>query len=303
MVVTLDETTEGGAISDLDFTGTGGATVTGRIMTPLAIPLEGVVVGFGNPFGTPQVFDTTDADGVYAFPDIAPGTQWVWGEDYRYMYSYGAFGLEVEIVDTAGSVPDIEATPSGAGEYALSGSVRTSRSMGPMGDDDGTIRFYSPLFGTDESIPVNTGDGTFSVNVHRGPWVVSVDLTLYPDPTPDSVVVNVDEAGVTGIAFTFTGYTVTGRVVDSGGGGMGGVSVGIDGAGMAQVVAVTAGDGSFSFSDLVFGNYTVGVWKDGYTFEPSMAYVTVNGNTTMGTFTGTPVPPPDPAPDPSGRDD
>ncbi len=285
VVVTLDESTEGGAVSGLDFTGTGGATVTGRIVTPLAIPLEGVLVGFGNPHGTPQLFDTTDAGGVYAFPDIPPGPYWVWGADMRYTFSYGyAPGIEVEIVDTAGSVADIEALPAGSG-YTLSGTVRNSRGMGPMGDG-GTIRFYSPLFGTDESVAVNTGDGTFSVEVSEGPYVVSVDLTVYPDPTPDSVVVTVDGASVAGIAFTFTGYTMTGRVADSTGAGIGGATVGIDGSGMAQVQATTAGDGSFSFSDLVLGNYNVSVWKDGYTFTPSTAMHTVNGNTSIGTITG-----------------
>ena len=83
-----------------------------------------------------------------------------------------------------------------------------------------------------------------------------------------------------------TTYTITGTAKDNSGNGIAGVSVNL--TGYDKNLNVTTGaDGSFSFSNIGNGSYTVTPSKNSYTFTPSNRQVTVeNADMTVDPFTG-----------------
>lgn len=95
--------------------------------------------------------------------------------------------------------------------------------------------------------------------------------------SPSSSAVNINAANVTSTNFvasvnTTSTYSVSGAVS---GAVVSGVTVTLSGAGSATTA--TSGSGTFSFANLVNGNYTVTASKSGYTFSPSSATANVSG--------------------------
>jgi hypothetical protein len=78
-------------------------------------------------------------------------------------------------------------------------------------------------------------------------------------------------------------------VIKANGTGLGGVIVTLSGA--ASATATTSDGGSYGFPGLANGGYTVTPQKEGYTFSPASAPVTVNGASVVQDFTAGVIPP------------
>lgn len=83
-----------------------------------------------------------------------------------------------------------------------------------------------------------------------------------------------------------TGFSVSGRAVDTSGNGIIGVSVTIPGKS-----TVTDSTGHFSIEGLENGTYTLSCVKEGFTFEPSSKQFTISGSSLeLASVTGTAIP-------------
>jgi hypothetical protein len=92
--------------------------------------------------------------------------------------------------------------------------------------------------------------------------------------SPASAAVTVSGANVTAAAFTATAtqtWTITGSV------GMSGSGATIALTGKSTATTIASSSGSYSFTGLANGSYTVTPSLSGYTFSPTSAAVTVNG--------------------------
>ena len=85
-----------------------------------------------------------------------------------------------------------------------------------------------------------------------------------------------------------TYYTISGTIKDAGSVGMAGVTVTLSGSGSGN--QTTPANGTYSFTGLATGNYTVIPTKTGYTFNPTnRTFTGLNANQTAQDFVGTPL--------------
>jgi hypothetical protein len=92
-----------------------------------------------------------------------------------------------------------------------------------------------------------------------------------------------DDAFITKINIGIGKYTISGQILDPKGNPIAGVSIAAGPAGNA----ITGVDGSFSFTNLSAGSYTLVPSKLGYNFTPPSANITVPPNVTSQRFTAT----------------
>jgi hypothetical protein len=131
------------------------------------------------------------------------------------------------------------------------------------------------------------GSYTFS-NVANGTYTLQPSESGFTfSPTTASVTVN----GNTVTAPTFTGTATTGTIKGtiSQTGTVSGATVQLLQGTTLIATASVAANGSYSFSNVANGTYTLQPSESGFTFSPTTASVTVNGNTvTAPAFTATP---------------
>jgi len=83
-------------------------------------------------------------------------------------------------------------------------------------------------------------------------------------------------------------YTVSGRITDTSGNGIDGISVGIAGEDIG-IHVLTDTQGYFTFRNIPSGTYTIAPGREGYSFSPSFTTVIVRGNdVTVSTFVASP---------------
>ncbi|HQQ47114.1 MAG TPA: hypothetical protein PK747_06865, partial [Acidobacteriota bacterium] len=159
------------------------------------------------------------------------------------------------------------ATPTGGGTttYSISGTVSGATASGV------TIN----LTGTATATTTTATDGTYSFSgLANGSYTVTPSKTGYTF-SPTSASVTISGANQTGKNFTATAaatYSISGTVS---GATASGVTMSLTGASTASTT--TATDGTYTFSGLVNGSYTVTPSKAGYSFTPSSIAVTLSG--------------------------
>ncbi len=168
------------------------------------------------------------------------------------------------------------ATPTGGGTttYSISGTVSGATASGV------TIN----LTGTATATTTTATDGTYSFSgLANGSYTVTPSKTGYTF-SPTSASVTISGANQTGKNFTATAaatYSISGTVS---GATASGVTMSLTGASTASTT--TATDGTYTFSGLGNGSYTVTPSKSGYEFSPANVAVTISGaNQTGKNFT------------------
>ena len=166
-----------------------------------------------------------------------------------------------------------------ASTYAVSGTVGGPTAAGV------TVS----LTGDATASTTTDGNGTYSFSgLANGSYTLTPSKTGYAF-SPPSIAVTVSGANVTGQGFTATAasgtHSISGTVS---GATVAGVTVSLTGAATAS--ATTDGTGTYSFSGLASGNYTLTPSKTGYTFSPPSIAATVSGANVAGqSFTATAV--------------
>jgi hypothetical protein len=276
-------TVAGGNVT-ADFVAAGGYSLSGRLVTQAGIGIAGIVMQLrNNHHVTDMRIETeSDSDGFFTFTNVPAGNYDVLYEDYEYSLDPPMSLVTLEDGDT--TLPDIIVHPALA-PYSISGTIRNSRGDGII---NGPITLYDPVFGFE--IPTwaeNNGSFVFE-SMYNGTFTLTPDAAPY-SVSPLSQQVTVDGASVTGVNFTFTAFTVSGRVVNDLGAALSGITMSLGGVGTAMITTKTGADGRFTFTDMVEADYTVQPEVPGYNFTPGFRWFQLRGgNTDIGTFAGTP---------------
>jgi len=261
----------GGTYDNVNLVLTGGTGIAGSVTFSGRGQRDGVVKVFRvGPGGTETQVVRRSFEGSspirYAFRELSPGA-------YVLRYSFAGYESQcfggttcTSVSVTEGeitSVSDVELVPLAPG--SVSGLVVDS-SGSPLSGVSVTAQLDSDSATTSSTV---TGtDGTFSLTgLASGlDWDVKFEKTNYS--STDSWVVPVAGANTAlGAVHLARSSTVTGKVVDSSGAGIAGVSVSLEGD--TDVSATTASDGTYTFTGVPAGRYRLYAWATDSTWRSS----------------------------------
>jgi hypothetical protein len=215
--------------------------------------------------GTSTASTTASSSGSYSFTGLANGSYTVTPTKSGYTFSPASAAVTV-----SGANVTAAAFTATAQTWTITGSVGTAGSGATIA-----------LTGTSTATTTASSSGSYSfTGLANGSYTVTPSLSGYTF-SPASVAVTVSGANVTAAAFTATAqtWTITGSVGTAGSG----ATIALTGTSTASTTASSSG--SYSFTGLANGSYTVTPTKSGYTFSPTSAAVTVNGaNVTAAAF-------------------
>ncbi len=274
-----------GNITDADFTVSGNVnySVSGRATDRNGAAIVGAEITLVGGFPSPQKTNT-DANGRYVFNSLDHFRSYSvfpsLNATYKYFpdgwsFFFGA-GNTTQVVDFRGYT---------SATVTISGRVANAASPG-TGISGADVRILDPSLST-----VADSNGNFSFpNLTPGRnYTLTVNnssLLCVPNQVEMTAVIRDQNA-------YFTCYpprqlrTISGRAIDSFGNNMSSMLVSLTGAVNASVI--TAGDGSYTFSNVPEGfNYAVRPHRYGFSFAPSKATIlALNGNSTGNDFVGT----------------
>jgi hypothetical protein len=133
--------------------------------------------------------------------------------------------------------------------------------------------------GPDSATTTTDGSGAYSlVGLSPGDYSLTFHLDGYLDPAPVPVIVVDYGTTVTAPDVALVApSTVSGTVTDAGSTAVAGATVSIDGPSFSQTT--TAGDGTYSFTGLAVGDYTLTVSASGFVDSTTPVSVTAAGST------------------------
>ena len=247
-------------------------TISGTINDSAGAGLSGVTVTLT---GDASDSTTTAGDGTYSFTGVKSGS----------------YAVTPTKSGSTFSPTSANVTVSGADAVAAT-MAQVWQITGTVYDDDGAGygSVTVALSGDASDSTVSAVDGTYSFSgLSDGSYVVTpskVGSTFSPASS------NVAVSGANGTADNmYESWSITGSVAD-----LNDTPVAIQGAtltltGDASDSTTSAADGTYTFSGLVNGSYTVTPTKAGYTFVPTSTNVTINGAAQTGKdFSGTTFP-------------
>jgi uncharacterized protein (TIGR03437 family) len=219
--------------------------------------------------GTSTATTTANASGSYTFSGLANGAYTVTPSKSGYTFS----PVSVAVTVSGANVTAASFTAT-AQTWTITGGVGTSGSGATIA-----------LTGTATATTTANASGAYTFSgLANGSYTLTPSLTGFTF-SPASLAVTVSGANVTAASFTATAqtWTITGGVGTSGSG----ATIALTGTSTATTTANASG--SYTFSGLANGAYTVTPSKTGYTFSPASVAVTVSGaNVTAASFTATP---------------
>lgn len=222
---------------------------------------------------------TTDASGAYTIGDLAAAT-------YTATPSLDGF-----FFDPVDSSVTLGPSASGVDFVGTALPVHTFTISGTVTDTDGGagLAGVTITVAPGGASATTASDGTYAIaDLEAGDYTVSASLADYTfDPASSPVTLGPDATGVdfAGTAAAPDTFSISGTVTDTNGGaGLAGVTLTLTPGG---ATATSGGDGSYSFSGLAAGDYTVTPTLTDYTFAPVEAAVTVGPSATGVDFAGT----------------
>ena len=220
---------------------------------------------------------TTNTSGAYIFNGVANGTYTVTPSK-----TSSAFNPLNQSVTVSGSnVASVNFTAvSATTTYSISGTVSGATQQGV------TITLSGPNSGT--AVTASNGTYTFSGLVTSGTYTVTPSKSGYTF-TPSNTAVSLSGANVANQNFTATAIPTTFAISGTVSGAIQqGVLITLSGAGGGTTT--TGVGGTYSFSGMPNGTYTITPSLTGYTFSPANLSVTVSGADVTGkNFTSTAV--------------
>jgi len=237
-------------------------SISGLVRTSSLVPVSGVTITSTGGIG-PAV---TDASGYYLISNVPAGLYTLTPSKAGYTFSPTSQGLSVT---TGPRAANFIAT-STATVFQVIGRLQTSGGIAISG---GSVSI-SPVPGGVGSPVISNGAGyyTFS-NVPNGSYTLTATKagTVFAPLTRNVIVGGADVIGQNFIGST--GYTITGRVANSSGTGLSGISVAISGG----PTVTTNGAGYYTFTNVVNGSYTITPSFAGTVFAPANRNITVSG--------------------------
>jgi hypothetical protein len=226
--------------------------------------------------GTASATTTANSSGSYTFTGLPNGTYTVTPSHTGYTFSPTSQAATVSGANVTGI--NFTDTPQSA-TYAISGTIS------PAAGGNGAV---VTLSGAASATTTTNSSGVYTfTGLANGTYAVTPSHTGYTF-SPTSQAATVSGANVAGINFTDTPqsatYAISGTISPAAGGN--GATVILSGA--AGATTVTNASGSYSFSGLANGTYTVTPSNTGYKFSPASMNVTINAANVPGVnFTAT----------------
>lgn len=225
--------------------------------------------------GTGSATTTANSSGVYSFTGLANGTYTVTPSHSGYTFSPASQNTTVNGANITGL--DFTATAQ-TNTYSISGTISPT-----AGGSGATVTLSGAATAT--TTANSSGAYTFT-GLANGTYAITPSHTGYTfSPTSQNATVN--GANVTGINFTATAqatYSISGTITPTAGGS--GASVALTGPAAANTT--TNSSGSYTFSGLANGTFTVTPSNSGYSFTPANQSVTISGANKAGVnFTAT----------------
>ena len=251
----------------------GGSSNSGSgTTTPATYAISGTVTGAAGVTmtlsGAATATTTTGAGGAYSLTALANGSYTVTPSLTGYTFSPASAAVSVSGANVTGT--NFTATAVTPATYSITGMVTTATGAAASGV---TLTLTGSAGGSQTSDA--SGAYTFS-SLAAGTYTVTPTLAGYTF-APASAQVTITTANQTATTFVATAvvqatYTLTGSVSGAVGSG---VTVNLTGATTASTT--TAANGTYSFSGLADGSYTVTPSLTGYSFAPVSSSVTING--------------------------
>jgi Carboxypeptidase regulatory-like domain len=226
---------------------------------------------------------TSDAGGNYSFSGLSDGgTYSVTPIAAGYTFTPSTITVTVNGGNAIGQ--NFAATALTNATYSISGTVATSGGSALAGV---TITLSGAASGT----TTTDANGNYNFGgLANGSYTITPSLTGYTF-SPAYLTVSISDGDVAGENFTGTansgtGFSISGTVATSGGSPIGGVTVTL--TGVTTGSTNTNGRGTYSFTGLANGTYTITPIKNRYTFSPTSITLNINGADWTGqNFTGT----------------
>jgi hypothetical protein len=233
-------------------TPTGTYLITGKVTGA-----DNVSMSLSGPKGGTTI---TGVDGSYAFSNLINGSYTVTPSKPGYSFSPSSKTVTIYLYNEF----DIDFTATPIQTYSLSGTV--------TGADNVSMSLSGPIVGTTST---GTGGAYSFSNLIDGSYTVTPSKSGYYF-TPASKTVAISNNNLTGIDFTATPvFTLSGTVT-------GAATVTMTLSGDKTGVTTTGASGSYSFSNIENGSYTVTPSKPNYYFYPSSRNVTISGSNSSG---------------------
>ncbi len=227
--------------------------ISGTARSPAGVALSGVTVTLS---GGQAAVTTTDAQGIYAFPNLPAGGNYV-VTAARVNYSLSPVSVPFndlgadQTADFTGTLLDyvVRGRVTAAGGAALAGVTVT-------------------LSGSKAGTATTDANGGYSFTVPaEGSYTVTPSRKHYTFAPTSSTFTNLGGDKTADFDATLDRHTVSGRIADQSGAGVQGVTVTLSGS--QSGTATTDAQGNFSFPNLpAGGSYTLTAAKANYTFAP-----------------------------------
>ena len=243
------------------------------MQSPGGVGLSGVNISLSSGVST-----VSGEDGSYIFTEVPKGNYTI--TPFSGNYSFNPENRNVTVENAGVTGMDFTGSISIAETYTISGKVQ---SFGGVGLSGVSISLSSG------ASTVSGEDGSYSfTDVPKGNYTITPSSGKYT-LNPDNINVTVDNANVSGMDFTgyvnVDGtYSISGKILGSDGVGISGINVSLSNGAWAS----TEQDGSYSFSGVHKGNYTISPTSGSYIFTPESRSVTIDNSDFNGMdFTGT----------------
>jgi FtsP/CotA-like multicopper oxidase with cupredoxin domain len=253
----------------VDFTGTTTAppppatklTISGRVKDANGAGVSEVTITLKGPNGDRTA--NTASDGTYSFIELSAGNYTL--VPSKTGSAFQQTSVVVTLTTENATNIDFTAIPPPAATYTLSGRI-TNEAGAAIADVTVAV--------TDGASVLTDGNGDYAIrSLPPGTYTITPTASDY---TFEAGAVNITNADV---VLNFTGklktYTLSGRILaQDTNTPLSGVTVELTGTPRTTATDET---GTFKFSGLVNGSYTVRPTLDGYAFEPAAMTYTVNG--------------------------
>jgi len=228
---------------------------------------QGVTVSLN---GTSVTANTiTDVNGAYSFGGLTKGSYTVSTSKTGFTFNPNSTTVSVDSVSINGV--NFSAISSVAITYTLTGKVTGAVTNGVL------ITLSGSASGTTTSNA--SGNYTF-LGLANGTYTATPSLAGYTF-TPTSAQATITNADASFNTFTSIAptYNIAGSVS---GATASGVTINLTGG--ATKSTITDASGSYSFSSITNGNYSVTPVKTGFTFSPTSVTLSINGSSSNGPF-------------------
>ncbi|MBU0951568.1 MAG: DUF2012 domain-containing protein, partial [Elusimicrobia bacterium] len=227
---------------------------------------------------------TTDSNGYYFFANLVAGNYNVNPAKTGYTFVF----INITIVNVNITNQDIASTGGSSGgpnnTYSINGYIKDNSSSAIVAVNvalTGTVSLNTTTDVNGYYQFTNLSNGAYVVTPTKDSWSFYTSSLTYATLT--STQTDQNFIG-TPIAPVITTYSISGSISNSTGTMISGVTVALSGS--STTIATTANDGSYSFTNLDAGDYTLTPTKAGYTFNPvTLSAVLVSSNLTGKNFT------------------